>query len=1154
MTIRVALHHKTEYFYDRPTSLGPQSVRLRPAFHARTPIDAYSMRVSPADHFVNLQQDPHGNPVSRYVFHKPADHLTVTVDLIANMTVINPFDFFVEEYAEKYPFKYPEELRRQLQPYLDCDAITQDGEPTPLLDQWVASLPSSCDRTTDFFVDVNMRLHKKIEYLVRMEPGVQSPEYTLAIGSGSCRDSAWLLVATLRRLGLAARFVSGYLIQLCADIKPLEGPAGPTEDFCDLHAWAEVYVPGAGWIGLDATSGLFCGEGHIPLACTPEPRDAAPISGTLGMCEVEFKHTMTVTRIQEDPRVTKPYSDAQWQSIMKVGAEVDKKMVASDCRLTMGGEPTFVSIDSMDSPEWTTEAVGPDKRVMSNILLLKLRDRFAPGGMLHYGQGKWYPGESLPRWALTCIWRNDGVPLWHNPAMIADEGRDYGHTFKDAEVFVFQLAKRLGVSAKARFPVYEDVFHYLWKENRLPIDVKPEDPKLSDPNERAGMIRVFRGGLAKPVGFVLPLQRAWWQSKSLQPRTGWVTGRWPVRSEKVYLLPGDSPIGLRLPLDSLPYTGAAAAALYTTPFDPTAPRGNLPMPRRGGGTNEPTPQIKGQKSTQPSVAPAPAPAASPSDFGPQRINPQVLQTEPELDDSGEADVDPTYVVRTALSVEARHGRLYVFMPPTQRLEDYLEVVEVVEEACEATGLPVILEGYLPPPDHRISLFKVTPDPGVIEVNTQPSSSWDQLVSITEGLYEDATRCRLGTEKFDLDGLHTGTGGGNHIVLGGASPQESPFMRRPDLLASMITFWNNHPSLSYLFSSKFIGPTSQAPRFDEGRPDAVYEMQIALDQVPSRDIAVQPWMVDRLFRNLLIDLTGNTHRAEICIDKMYSPDSSTGRLGLVELRGFEMPPHARMSLTQQLLIRALVASFWDEPYRQPLVNWGTALHDRFLLPHYAWQDLCDVLDELARRGTRLQPEWFLPHFEFRFPLAGEVVRGDVKLSLRSAIEPWYVLGEEPGGGGTVRFVDSSLERMQVLADGYVEGRHAVLCNGVRVPMRGTGVPTQFVAGIRYRAWQPPSCLHPTIPVHAPLRFDVVDRLTGMSLGGCTYYVSHPGGLSYSSFPINASEAEARRASRFRADGLTGGRIEVPAESPMTANDPFPVTLDLRQANLSQRRIR
>lgn len=1156
MTIRVALHHKTNYRYDRLITLGPQQVRLRPAFHARTPIEAYSLQVSPSNHFVNNQQDPHGNPVSRFVFPTKTDHFTITVDLIANMTVINPFDFFVEESAEKFPFAYSRDLQRQLLPCLDLESINLEHTPTPLLDEWVESLPKSSERTTDFLVEINMRLHKRIAYLVRMEPGVQTPEETLQLGSGSCRDSAWLLVATLRRIGLAARFVSGYLIQLAADQKALDGPSGPENDFCDLHAWAEVYLPGAGWIGMDATSGLFCGEGHIPLACTPEPRDAAPIAGVLEQCEVEFDHEMSVRRVHEDPRVTKPYTDDQWQRIMQVGDAVDAQLEADDVRLTMGGEPTFVSIDSMDDPQWTTEAVGPDKRVLSNVLLLRLRDKFAPGAMLHYGQGKWYPGESLPRWALTCLWRKDGEPIWHDPQWIADEGKNYNYTYEHAERFVLHLSRQLGVTAKARFPVYEDVFHYLWKENRLPIDVDPADPKLADPNERAGMMRVFRGGLSNPVGYVLPIQRQWWQAKASSERAGWRTGRWPVRAEKIFLLPGDSPIGLRLPLDSLPYTGASTAALYSAPLDPTAPRGNLPLPRRSG---DGTPvRFATQSRTQsPLQGSSPTGVASGgrslSMFGPQFINEQVLQTEPEIDDSDEndPDVDESFVVRTALAVEARHGRLYVFMPPTQRLEDYLDLVEAVEETCEKLKLPVLLEGYMPPHDHRVSYFKVTPDPGVIEVNTQPSSSWRELVGITETLYEEARQARLGTEKFDLDGMHTGTGGGNHIVMGGSAPVESPFLRRPDLLASFITFWNNHPSLSYLFSSKFIGPTSQAPRFDEGRRDAVYEMQIAMEQVPGRDVYTPPWLVDRLFRNLLIDITGNTHRAEICIDKLYSPDSSTGRLGLVELRGFEMPPHAKMSLTQQLLIRALVASFWREPYKQPLEYWGTSLHDRFMLPHFAWQDFCDVLRELGHRGIKMDIDWFKPHFEFRFPHIGEFMQDDVHMKLRAAIEPWYVLGEEPGGGGTVRYVDSSLERMEILVDGLIPSRHAVLCNGVRVPMHATGVAQQFVAGVRYRAWQPPSCLQPTIPVHAPLRFDIVDLRTESSIGGCTYYVSHPGGLNYATFPINASEAEARRASRYRVEGFIGGKLYVPDEIPAMGVEPYPITLDLRLSNLPKR---
>jgi uncharacterized protein (DUF2126 family) len=1121
MTIRIALHHRTSYQYDRSINVGPQLIRLRPAYHGRTPIDSYSLTVSPGNHFCNWQQDPFGNPIARYVFPEPCNHLDITVDLIADMTVINPFDFFVEEEADKWPFLYDDALKVQLAPYLKCDPLT------PALSTWVERLPKSADRMVDFLVEANQMAKDRVEYLVRMEPGVQTPEETLTINSGSCRDSAWLMVQSYRHIGLAARFVSGYLIQLTADERPLDGPGGPTEDFCDLHAWVEVFLPGAGWVGLDPTSGLFAGEGHIPLACTPSYEGAAPITGGHEACEVEFSHEMSVSRHYEDPRVTKPYTDDLWSKIMDVGYEVDKNLEQDDVRLTMGGEPTFVSIDNMEHPQWNTDAVGEEKRVLSNLLLLRLRDQFATGGLLHYGQGKWYPGESLPRWALTCLWRKDGQAIWRDPQWLADEGRDYGLTADDAKRFVRHLARELNISAKMTFPVYEDTFHYLWREERLPIDVEPTDPKLEDPNERAMMIRTFRSGLGTPVGYVVPLRRAWWQAKP-----GWIGGRWPVRGEKVYLLPGESPLGLRLPLDTLPVSSVASSAVFTQPFDPTMARGSLPDQHDLPKGNE-------QEVVRDGVRPDET--ASPSG----QINEQVLDEEDDDDLPTGEDV-----VRTALCVECRHGRLHVFMPPTQRMEDYLDLISAIEDTCAELKLPVIIEGYLPPPDHRVELFKVTPDPGVIEVNTQPSSDWKSLSHLTETIYEEAKQCRLGTDKFDLDGRHTGTGGGNHIVLGGAAPMESPFLRRPDLLGSMISFWNNHPALSYLFSSRFIGPTSQAPRFDESRHDAVYEMEIALSQLPDRDQFIQPWLVDRLFRDLLVDLTGNTHRAEICIDKMYSPDSVTGRLGLVELRGFEMPPHARMSLAQQLLIRAVVASFWKKPYRQPLSHWGTELHDKFMLPHFVWQDLNDAVNEIDLPGVELDAQWFVPHFEFRFPKIGEVNYQGITMQLRSAIEPWYVMGEEPGGGGTSRFVDSSLERIELVVQQFDTDRFAVLCNGVCVPMHSTAVAGEYVAGIRFRAWQPPRCLHPTIGVHTPLRIELVDTRNRKSIGGCTYHVSHPGGRGTDRFPINANEAESRRAARFEDLGMTGGTIDVPVSMPpglhQRGHRPYPVTLDMRRA--------
>lgn len=1114
MTIRVALNHVTHYQYDRVVAIGPQLVRLRPAPHCRTPIKSYSLKVTPTDHYVNWQQDPHGNFQARFVFSDKAQELKVEVDLVAEMTVVNPFDFFVEEYADKFPFEYESSLAHELRPFLETAPMK------PKLSALVSSIDRSKVSIVDFLVAINAKIQGLIDYTVRLEPGVQTPEETLILKRGSCRDSAWLLVQLLRHLGLASRFVSGYLIQLTPDVKSLDGPSGTEVDFTDLHAWTEVFLPGAGWVGLDPTSGLFAGEGHIPLACTPEPSTAAPISGAVDKCEAEFDFSMTVTRIHEDPRVTKPYSDSQWASIEKLGHQVDERLTAGDVRLTMGGEPTFVSIDDMDGEEWNSAAVGPMKRKLAGELLHRLRKRFAPGGLLHFGQGKWYPGESLPRWALTVFWRKDGKPLWHNADLIADEQHDYGFRAKEAKQFSAHLAEVLGVKADWIVPAFEDVYYYLWKEQRLPENIEPGDPRIKDPEERARLMRVFENGLGAPTGFIMPLQRQWWQAKKR-----WVSGPWTVRPEAMFLLPGDSPLGLRLPLDSLPYLAPSQKPFFAE-ADPTAPHDELPtfIQRSIAGHPEATPM-----------------------YG---VSEQSLKDD-EDDDAEKKEKSKNKKeeeavaqnVRTALCIEPRSGRLHVFMPPCESADDYVELIAAIEQTCSDLKMPIIVEGYLPPHDDRLNLIKVTPDPGVIEVNVHPTENWPDLGDLTTTIYDEARLTRLGTEKFDLDGQHTGTGGGNHIVLGSSTPLDSPFLRRPDLLRSMVGYWNNHPSLSYLFSGKFIGPTCQAPRVDEGRFDAMYEMQIAFDQVPNRDVdTIPPWLVDRIFRNLLVDLTGNTHRAEFCIDKMYSPDSSTGRLGLVELRGFEMPPHAQMSLTQQLLIRAIVAMFWERPCTEKLVEWGTTLHDRFLLPHFTWNDFGTVIGDLNRAGFNFAHEWFASHLEFRFPFVGEMSRQDIRLELRTAIEPWNVLGEEPGGGGTVRFVDSSLEKIQVLVQGLTNQRHIITCNGRRLPLKPTGTQGEFIAAVRFRAWQPPNCLHPTIPVHAPLVFDILDTWSERSIGGCTYNVSNPTGRNSASFPVNSYEAESRRAARFFETGHTPGSMPIP---PLETNPAFPMTLDLRR---------
>ncbi len=1112
MAIRVALHHKTSYRYDRLVGLSPHEVRLRPAPHARTPILSYSLNVKPKTHFVNWQQDPYGNFIARLVFPEKTDELEFTVDLVADMTVINPFDFFIEASAEKFPFSYDAQLAEELAPY------TRAETPGPKLKAWLEAAKREVLKpgliTIDFLVALNQRLEQETDYLVRLEPGVQTPEETLAKGSGSCRDSGWLLVQILRHFGLAARFVSGYLIQLTADVKALDGPAGTPIDFTDLHAWAEVYVPGAGWIGLDPTSGMLAGEGHIPLACTALPSSAAPVTGFADEAKVEFIHEMRVTRIHEDPRVTKPYGEDDWAAIEALGHKVDVDLQAFDVRLTQGGEPTFVSIDDMDGPEWNTEAHGDNKRRLALQLAHRLKKHFAPGGLLHYGQGKWYPGEPLPRWAFNIYWRTDGQPLWRDASLFAVEGENDGYGPEVAERFSRELERALGLSAGSMIPAYEDVLHYTALEQNLPVNVDPMKADLKDGDERRRLARLLERGLGTVAGYALPLRAL---DAPAAGQAKWQSGRWPLRRERLYLVAGDSPLGLRLPLATLPCV-APDQRYQEFDIDPYAPRTPL----------APTAKLAAAAATE---APAgktvvkPVPPVGPSETFPAQ--------------------SANDVIHTALCVEVRDGRLHVFMPPLRRAEDYLDLASLIEDCAARLKLRLWIEGYPPPRDPRIKLLSITPDPGVIEVNVHPTSNWKELVHVTTTLYEEARQTRLGTEKFMYDGRHTGTGGGNHATLGGATPADSPMLRRPDVLKSLITYWQNHPALSYLFSGTFIGPTSQAPRVDEARDDNLYELAIAFQQMeqvlPAAAESDRPWLVDRLLRNLLVDLTGNTHRSEFSIDKLYSPDGPTGRLGLVEFRAFEMPPHARMSLVQMLLLRALVARFWRKPYEGKLVHWGTGLHDRWMLPHFVAQDIKDVARDLKQHGYDFGEHWFDPFVEFRFPRYGTVAYEGVELELRQAIEPWNVLGEEMGSGGTARYVDSSVERMQLRVRGLTDTRHIVTCNGRRLPLHPTGVPGEYVAGVRFRAWSPWSALHPTIKSHGPLVFDLVDTWSGRAIGGCTYHVAHPGGRAETGSPVNANAAEARRFARFWEHGHTPGPMKVREEG---LNPSFPHTLDLR----------
>ena len=1089
MSIKVAIEHRTTYRFDRPVAIGPHVIRLRPAPHARTPIESYALTISPAEHFLNWQQDPFGNYLARVVFPNKAAELDITVGLVADMGVINPFDFFIESHAERFPFSYLPDLAADLRPYLEIP----ESASGPRLTDWLAALPTPGPEgqlTIPFLSGLNAAVNADIAYSTRMEAGVQTPDQTLDRGIGSCRDSSWLLVIALRHFGLAARFVSGYLVQLAPDQEPVEGPRGPSEDFTDLHAWAEVFIPGAGWIGLDPTSALYAGEGHIPLAATPHPASAAPITGVTERSETTMVYGNSVRRVFEDPRVTRPYTPAQVDHLQQLGQHVDERLAAAGIELTMGGEPTFVSLDDPTSAQWTVAADGPEKRVIANRLARALAEEFAKGGLVQRSQGKWYPGEALPRWQIGLIWRSDGEQLWSDPGLLADPFEP-DQAYQDAPARAEALARTItadfGLPPEQLRPCFEDPLARLAEEVGRPEGARPTgEPERPDGDLVADLDR----NETTPAAWALPLVPSWFGEI-------WASPDWQTRRGRLVLVRGDSPAGARLPLASLSWTD---------------------------------PDYAGEDS----YADAEPPLA-------------------EVDAGARAmvvDANET-PARTALVIEARNGHVHVYLPPLERLEAFAELVGMIDRAATATATRIVLEGYGPPPDPRVKTLLVTPDPGVIEVNAHPTSSWNELSRLTHTLYAIARSQRLGTETFGLDGRHSGTGGGNHLTLGGAEPSRSPLLRRPDLLVSMITYWQHHPALSYLFSGRFVGPTSQAPRVDEGRPEICYELEIAFAEIAELpDGDHRPWAVDRALRHLLTDVTGNTHRSEFCVDKLYSPDSMRGRLGLLELRGFEMPPHPDMALVQALLVRALLLRFAEEPYSAPLVRWGTALHERYLLPHFVGMDLAEVVADLRAHDLDIDLGWFAPFTEFRFPRIGRVEVGSVSLELRSAIEPWLVLGEESASGGMARYVDSSTERLQVEVSGFSPARHLVTCNGHAVPLHPTTTPGQYVAGVRYRAWKPWSALHPTLEINSPLSFDVIDRGHRVRLGGATYHVVHPGGRAYDSPPVNANEAEARRRKRFEAMSQTTGMVDVEALDAQLAwraagGDEFPLTLDLRR---------
>ncbi len=1087
--MRLLLQHESLYAYPSPASLGPHEIRLRPAQHARARIESYSLTVTEPGELRWLQ-DPFGNHVARLAFRKGTriPELRLLVEMAVDIRPLNPFDFFVDDRCQEMPFAYPEEQRADLAPFLALDEPALDGG--PLFAKLLADLPAR-GATVSLVVELNRLVKERVRYVVREEAGIWTPEETLREGRGSCRDSAVLLMAVLRSRGLATRFASGYLVQLTDEGMLPDEPRGMGRDVVDLHAWAEVFLPGAGWVGLDATSGLLTGEGHIPLACVARPALAAPVTGTSDVTASTVTFGMKVGRLGHEPRPTAPYAEATWEALLAAGDRADEALAAEGLTLTVGGEPTFNSREHPEAPEWNGEALGPTKWSQGQRLAEELKKRLCPGGVIVARSGKTYPGESLPRWALDVVGRRDGRPLWTQSA-----GAARPPTLEAARELAFGLAERLGID-RAVHPAYEDPWHFAREEAGLPAGLDPlEDTDLGDPAERLRLARVLDHGLRREVAYVLPLSRT---------GQAWATDRWRFRRGHLFLLPGDSPAGLRLPLAAL------------------------------GG---------------PPPAPEPDFAVSPPDPRLEELRQERERAEALAEEQGRqeriaraaAAARHGSPVRTALVVEPRGSELFVFVPPLPTASDFFELVSLVDAAAAGTGLPVRLEGYAPPWDPALFRISVTPDPGVLEVNLPPTRSTREHHQLMAEVFEAALHAGLHAEKYLLDGRMAGSGGGNHLTLGGPTALESPFVLRPDMLASLVTFFQHHPSLSFLFTGLFVGPTSQAPRVDEARHDTLYELELALHRAFDRGQAAPPWLGDLLFRHLLTDVAGNTHRAEICIDKLFDWRTPHGRQGLVELRAFEMPPHPRMAEAQMVLVRALVAAFSGQPYRHGLVRRGAELHDRFLLPTWLWRDLEEVVAWLAERGIPLPADAYRPFLELRCPVAGRIQAGGVTLEVRNAIEPWLVLGEEPSGGGTSRYVDSSMERLELRAEGLTPERHEVLVNGLTLPLRPTGRGDERVGGVRFRAWCPPHSLHAHIGIHHPVRFDLWDGWGRRAVAAGAYHVWHPQGRAFVSAPLTRFEAQARRAQRFTAEG--------PLPWPFTPREARPhadhsCTLDLRR---------
>jgi len=1088
MGIRIALRHRIEQHFSRPVRLSTHWLRLRPAPVTQRAVTAYSLKIDADPHFINWVRDPFENFLARLDLPEAVPRLGLDLELIADLEPQNPFDFLVEPYAANYPFAYDDQLRRELTPYL------VQPTPGPRLAAWLAGLEVETGYMVRFLSLLTQQLSTALAIMPAGRPGPVDLETVFARGAGSCWEIAWLATQTLRALGLAARFVSGYRVRL------------DTLSSATLHAWTEVYLPGAGWVGLDPAAGLFVDENYLPLAAAPDPLRALPLVGYREACDERQSEQIEVRELAAEERPW-PLTPTEQRDLLAVGHAVDTDLRAAGLQLTVQQDLGLVAAGELGDPGWTVSALGSDMRCAAERLLLCLRDQLAPGGVVQLCQGERFAGEPFPRWRLGCWARADRVPVCRDPARIGWREDAAGLSQAQAERFGWRLAQALGLANEWLVPAYEDGLYRRWQAPGG-VAEQPDPALLRDPLQRRALADRLSREAALLRGYVLPLR---WDAV----RRCWASGAWPMRRGAIYLLPGDSPMGYRLPLGGLSLAVQRQVEPERCQFE------ERPL----------LAEVHGEVSARLSrVAPAVAPPA-------------------------QADAETPEGPRTAVCLEIRDGCLYCFLPPLTHLEHYLELVAAVEAAAESLDLGVVLEGYEPPEDHRLQRFVVEPDAGALRLRLPPAVDTAQLDVVLAAAFAAASDCGLAAERPVAGGRHLTPGIGAALTLAGPRPADSPFLRRPGLLRSLIAYWHRHPSLSYLFAGRGIGPSGGAPRADEGRDEALYELELALERLPDGEPSA-PWLADRVLRHLLTDPAGDMRRAEIRVDALYDPARAARRLGQVTVGSFETAPVATLATLQAVLLRALVARFARDPETGALAPWTGALHDRFMLPLVLWEDLRAVLADLEAAGYPLQTAWFEPLLARRFPLLGSVQFGDIRLELRQAHEPWPVLAEEVTAAGVARFFDASLDRVEVRAHGLTPGRHVLECNGEWVPLQPGGAVGRYVAGVRFKAAQLPATLHPTVPPVGALVFDLIDTWNGRVIGGFTYYpaqpeVVHPvGSPAPGAAPRPGEQGEEMRALYAPAARHAGGQFVARgsgrrvAQAPVAHPDPArPFLLDL-----------